>query len=140
MVAYSFKERFVAPIQDNVKHQTIRAPRKGRSRHARAGDDLQLYTAMRTKYCTLIGRSICIDVSDIRLSLSDAMAWITEQDGGLTTIYRCGMDEFARNDGFSGFDDMRQFWVVQHPGITVFDGVLIRWGGFMTGRMETTNG
>lgn len=77
MVAYSFRQRFVAPIQVGLgtiehipgteyapKRQTIRANRK---RHARPGEELQLYCGMRTKGCFLIGRARCTSVSGVRL-------------------------------------------------------------------------
>lgn len=122
MVAYSFKERFVAPIQDNMKRQTIRKPRLGRGRHARPGDDLQLYTAMRTKYCTLIGRAVCTIVVPVRLDFEINNLTIEgELDGQ--------RDRFARSDGFANWAEMRVFWASEHPGITVFDGVLIKWDG-----------
>lgn len=81
MVAYSFKRQFVAPIRiglgkevfdaayrsDSVvlrpKRQTIRAI--GKRRHARVGETLQLYTAMRTKQFQLIGKARCTVVRHI---------------------------------------------------------------------------
>lgn len=137
MVAYSFKEQFVAPIQDNVKRQTIRAPRLGRSRHARPGDQLQLYTAMRTKFCTLIGRAICLSVSGITMDLGRPRIQYVDTQGGVTTIF--DFDRFAQEDGFRDWDDMRAFWAQEHPGITVFDGVLIRWTEFRPGKMRASS-
>lgn len=123
MVAYSFKQQFIAPILAGTKRQTIRAPRKGRSRHARPGDELQLYTAMRTKYCTLIGRAVCAEVVPVQLDFEHAVLTIGgERDGR--------RDFFARSDGFQDWSEMRDFWAKEHRGVTVFDGVLIRWGGF----------
>jgi uncharacterized protein YqfB (UPF0267 family) len=65
MVAYSFKARFVEPILAGTKTQTIRADRK---RHARPGEDLQLYTAMRTKQCKLIRVARCTQIVSVMLS------------------------------------------------------------------------
>jgi hypothetical protein len=58
MVAYSFKERFAEPILNGTKGGTIRASRKGPLRaatggHAKPGEELQLYTDMRTRNCRL---------------------------------------------------------------------------------------
>lgn len=128
MVAYSFKERFVAPIQDGVKRQTIRSPRLGRSRHARPGDNLQLYTAMRTKYCTLIGRAVCLSVSTIALDFEHTKIQYRDVGGGVTTIF--DRDKFAEEDGFRDWNEMRSFWGDQHPGVSHFDGILIRWTYF----------
>ncbi|MFK5597639.1 hypothetical protein ACFZ8E_11600 [Methylobacterium sp. HMF5984] len=55
MVAYSFKARFAAPILAGTKAQTIPAERTGRSRHARPGEQLQLFSGMRTKHCLRLG-------------------------------------------------------------------------------------
>ena len=132
MVAYSFKRRFVAPIKVGLgihvahepgdahvytpKRQTIRAI--GKRRHARAGETLQLYTAMRTKQCQKIGEATCvyvmpisIDVLKTKLKFSD---FVTDADA------------FARADGFDCAADMHAFWLKEHgPG--KFEGVLIRW-------------
>lgn len=75
MVAYSFKQRFApqiiaglqtGPLVVGMKRQTIRADRK---RHARPGEELQLYTGMRTRSCQLLGRTTCTAVAPVRLLL-----------------------------------------------------------------------
>lgn len=120
MVAYSFKQQFMAPILSGAKQQTIRADRK---RHARIGEQLQLYTGMRTKSCRLIGRAACIDVEPVQLVLGAAG---TVTIGGRT---RSGgfLDEFARLDGFAKWDDLLYFWELNHPDVHLFSGVIIRW-------------
>jgi|GEM_PF-4621466 len=42
MVAYSFQDRWAADVEEGRKVCTIRARRKGRSRHARVGERVQL--------------------------------------------------------------------------------------------------
>lgn len=121
MVAYSFKQRFVAPILDGSKTQTIRAPR---ARHARVGEELQLYTGMRTKQCKLIRRAECIDVQDIRLRF--------DRDDVTTASFYLAtpveLDDFARKDGFANWEDMKSFWGAEHATASIrFEGVLIRW-------------
>lgn len=130
MVAYSFKRRFVVPIQVGLgqveridgteyqpKRQTIRADRK---RHARPGEELQLYCGMRTKGgCFLIGRARCVSVEPIGfLVCSDCIL----QDGKAWPV----SDEFARADGFAGAKEMADFWHAEH-GLGPWHGVLIRW-------------
>jgi len=119
MVAYSFKKRFAAPILDHSKTGTIRAPRK---RHARPGEELQLYTGMRTKSCRLVARETCMAVHDVAI------------DVGLLTIHSIAvdgvpiadLDAFARGDGFTDLAEMHGFWKAeQSPGL--FEGVWIRW-------------
>lgn len=119
VVAYSFKQRFVAPILARTKKQTIRADRK---RHAREGESVQLYTGMRTKYCRLILRAACVGIEPVTLIL------------GPVGIVRVGdrpfpgsLDDFARADGFNKWDDLVYFWELNHPDTPIFSGVLIRW-------------
>lgn len=122
MVAYSFKARFAEPILQGTKTQTIRAPRK---RHARAGEELQLYTGMRTKQCKLIRRAKCVDVGHVFLSFLNARveAW----DTGTAWTTPDELQAFAEQDGFASWKDLRQFWEKEHPGFDQFEGVLIRW-------------
>lgn len=131
MVAYSFKARFVKPIKAGLglkvyaepgdppcapKRQTIRAI--GKRRHARAGETLQLYTAMRTKQCQKIGEAKCIYVVPITIQvLKSALKF---------SSYVSDAEAFARYDGFANLADMHAFWIKEHgPG--KFEGVLIRW-------------
>lgn len=138
MVSYSFKRRFVNPICVGLgfdaepewagttfvpkfiapKRQTIRADRK---RHARPGEELQLYCGMRTKGCFLIGRARCASVHKVKLDFSGLVAIDREafQKQNL-------LDDFARSDGFRDFEEMREFWRNEH-GQPKFEGVLIRW-------------
>lgn len=84
---------------------------------------------MRTKYCTLIGRAFCLSASPILMNLDVPCAVITEANG-TSRIWPLGMDEFSRTDGFSCWDEMRQFWAKTHPNVVLFEGVLIRWTYF----------
>jgi len=135
MVAYSFKARFADPIIALTKLQTIRA--NGKRRHARPGEAIQLYTAMRTKQCRkLIDTDpICESVTPVRLSFH-------KQHGPLIFVVgdhqlSCDeMNEFAEQDGFSGGDyglpvfDMTAFWFENHgkrQDLIEFEGVLIKW-------------
>lgn len=128
MVAYSFKARFAPPILAGTKRQTIRAERK---RHARPGEQLQLYTGMRTRSCKLIGRAPCLSVTSIRLdfqvrrveSLDTGTAWTTAEE----------TDAFAVSDGFADWNAMAAFWAAEHPGIDLFSGVMIRWAPLLSG-------
>lgn len=130
MVAYSFKKQFVAPIREGLlvppmratlypKRQTIRA---GRKRHARPGEELQLYCGMRTKGCFLIGRARCVSAEPIELCWGAVHATVHFESGG-----RRLTNEFARADGFKNIDDMRRFWEAEHPDVDTFRGVLVRW-------------
>lgn len=129
MVAYNFKERFIDPIQVGLgrtlrsdirpKRQTIRAI--GKRRHARAGETLQLYYAMRTKQCFKIGDSRCTSVERI-IIYPDTM--IILRVGVIQTARQ--IQNFARQDGFENVADMQQFWLEEH-GPSKFEGALIQW-------------
>ena len=145
MVAYSFKKCFVAPIQVGLgiyrgdeetalraawpaaKRQTIRAI--GKRRHARPGETLQLYTAMRTKQCKLIGKARCIAVLPIRIMVNEHSMPV-EVDGRHVGVgshdYPGGLRELAQLDGFEHAEDMHAFWKAEH-GLGEFSGVLIKW-------------
>jgi len=126
MVAYSFKKQFVAPIKALTKGQTIRANRK---RHARPGETLQLYTAMRTKHCTLIGTATCFTIQPIRIDIEEAVITVLTGKSLITLTGLAAVDAFARRDGFEDWFEMRDFWRVNHK-TAVFCGVLIRWTNF----------
>lgn len=121
MVAYSFQKRFRDPILAGTKRHTIRADRK---RHALPGEELQLYTGMRTKYCRLIARVTCAEIGRIRIDLTGIIMG-TLIAAPLTM--KVELDAFAVLDGFEDWRDMVAFWKAQHPGITDFRGNQIRW-------------
>lgn len=141
MVAYSFRPQFVAPILVGLGHaphaigaefwsprqsyypkrQTIRAV--GRRRHARPGDELQLYTGMRTKSCRLIGRARCVAVVRATIWVAD---WCVMIEGrGVLGPRQLGT--FAREDGFADAAEMAAFWRKEHGPVEKWNGVLITW-------------
>lgn len=141
MTAYSFKKRFVEPIRWGLglgldlsdeaaaigtpKRQTIRADRK---RHARPGEELQLYCGMRTKGCFLIGRARCTDVARIHIHFRERRQsdWIQSAvTGKIDRPY--DLSQFAKSDGFESWGHMREFWSREHPGIRDFSGIIIKW-------------
>lgn len=113
---------FRQPIRTGIKTQTIRAYRK---RHARPGEIVQLYYAMRTKHCALIGIGNCLYVTPVQLVFPENRVIL----GGAAFEGWKKLDDFAHSDGFDGWLAMREFWREQHgPG--PFSGVLIKWGGY----------
>jgi hypothetical protein len=124
MVAYSFKRQFVRPILDGTKRQTIRADRR---RHARPGEELQLYTGMRTKECRLICRARCLDVLPIFIAFRKRARTDWVRVGGKKLDRPSELDAFARHDGFKDWGELREFWRTNHPGVCDFRGVMITW-------------
>jgi uncharacterized protein YqfB (UPF0267 family) len=90
VVAYSFQQRFAPPILSGTKQQTIRADRK---RHARPGEEMQLYTGMRTKQCELICRTTCISVVPITIEMLGEGS-VRFEDWVFRPLH--GIDAFAR--------------------------------------------
>lgn len=133
MVAYSFQQRFVPAIESGAKPHTIRGPRR---RHARPGDELQLYAGMRTRSCRLIRRARCRSVLAIALRfgarpLVSLFPLMEKEPGHLARVGErievVDLDRFAVSDGFADFDDMARFWRDSH-GASRFDGFIIIWG------------
>lgn len=128
MVAYSFQKQFVDPILSGRKTQTIRAV--GLRIHAQEGSGLQLYTAMRTKQCRLIGRAECLQTLPIRIDFSGIYPGDVIIIGKGPRIWQGDLEPFAQKDGFRNWDEMRKLWDKHHPNVLQFHGVLIRWKDF----------
>lgn len=133
MVAYSVKKRFEAPIRAGIKPHTMRNERTGRVPHVRPGQEMQLYTAMRTKYCRLIGCAICAVVTPVRIHFGIDRVKI---QGRPVIKGREALNDFAVTDGFSDWDDLCDFWNEEHSGIVDWSGVLIEWKDFKPEKLE----
>lgn len=124
MVAYSFNPRFIEPIRQGIKSQTIRA--HGHRRHARPGELLQLYSGMRTVHCQRILPDVpCLTVMQVDIVLDDGVITRVATDG----VPVIDLDAFALRDGFADREDMSAFWRAHHAGVDTvgFSGVLIEW-------------
>lgn len=123
MVAYSFAPRFIEPIRQGVKTQTIRAI--GKRSHVRMGQMLQIYSGMRTAHCVrIIPDTPCLDSSLIMIDFDDAMRITLIEVYGLPVIH---LDAFAIRDGFKNIEDMGAFWRFMHGPMERFTGALIEW-------------
>jgi hypothetical protein len=120
MVAYSFQRQFAEPIVVGTKGGTIRADRR---RHARPGEEMQLYVGMRTKHCRLIGRRICLAIEPVLLDFGRRKIIV----GSEVIAGERPLEAFARFDGFPGFDVMQLFWSGSLERIVTFEGWHIRW-------------
>ena len=115
MPAYSFKERFIQPIKDGKKKQTIRAKRK---HQIKVGDIVYLYYGMRSKHCIKIGEGICTKVIDV---LFLGTGWFVNKK----LLHGKKADKFAQADGFKNFDDMYNWW--EENNSFPFKGEIIYW-------------
>lgn len=124
MVAYSFNPRFIEPIRQGVKTQTIRA--NGLRRHARKGELLQLYSGMRTAHCQrILPDVVCLEVMSIEIAFRHGEIERVRVDG----MPCLDLDAFAIRDGFADAVDMWAFWRDHHPKSieTGFIGVVVEW-------------
>lgn len=111
----NFKAEFADAVESGEKRQTIR--RRWR-RPIQKGDDLYLYTGLRTKAVRLLGMAICESEEPIRIQY------------GLIEVAGCVLGwgdrvRFIRADGFERYRDFFLFFERQY-GLP-FEGVLIRW-------------
>lgn len=131
MVCYSFQPRFVEPIRAKVKGGTIRAHRK---RHARPGEQLQLYCRQRRPDgFKIIDDVTCLRVNEIEFDITDHRNPLLISNGVEIPAWSLQADQFARADGFGissdqvrEFHQMVAFWRCAH-GAILFRGVHIIW-------------
>jgi len=117
MTAYNFKAQFAGDVESGKKRQTIRAERKDR-RVPRAGEELQLYTGMRTKGCRKLRDVICDQVSEVSMSECGM-----KMDGiALAPLY---IEEIAILDGFESIEAFRDYFKDTYG--FPFHGHLIKW-------------
>ena len=124
MPALSFQPRFVRPILDGAKDQTIRPPRKV---PIRPGQTLHLFTGMRTKRCRRIATVPCARVGAVLIDFTVGCVAVKFDNG--SRFYGCleSLNTFAQADGFASWGEMRAFWREHHPGVDVFVGDIIAW-------------
>lgn len=127
MVAYNFQKQFAPDVESGNKNQTIR--KAGKRKPPKVGDQLQLYTGMRTKYCRLLRKVICASCSLIEIRpknrnvLVGSPSGITIQWNRLTDGV---IEKLALDDGFSSVDSFFQFFANQSDD-GLFEGYLIEW-------------
>lgn len=128
MPALSFKEQFVPLIESGAKRQTIRS----RKHPLKVGDRLYLYTGMRTKNCTKIAESICIETQAFELCMYKlGIAPTVKIDGSPITFQQ--LNDLAVADGFRNKYELTNFFVdspkaVREGVFTTFSGQIIKWG------------
>ena len=118
MVAYNFQKQFAPLVERGEKTQTIRALRK--TRHARVGERVQLYTGMRTKACRKLVEPdpVCVAVERVVID-----QFVVLVDG--RALSKRAANDFAKADGFLDFPAMRDWFKRTHE--LPFEGVLIKW-------------
>lgn len=139
MPALSFMKQFAAPVERGDKTHSVRAKRK---RPWKVGDKLALYTAMRTKFCRLLFRTVVTKVQDITIRNHTTRRF---EDTEYSPGRRCfgpwitvvidevelsddEMESFARSDGFADLFAFARFWEKNHEiHKQPFHGDVIHW-------------
>ncbi len=118
MPAYNFQIRFEQSLRAGTKRSTFRVVRKD-GKVQKVGDQVIMYTGMRTKACNYIGQSKCIGVRKA----------IVGEDGlcvdSLAPVSKTEADWYAQRDGFKDFAEM-QSWVRDTHGLPA-RGHIIEW-------------
>lgn len=123
MVAYNFQGRFEAPILAGKKRSTIRP--MGKRAHAAPGQELHLYTGMRTPDCRLLMRVPCAAVTPIRFTAACVMVlW----GGAWSYMGRRSAEaaDLAAAEGFASPADMFA-WFEDRYGFPTDPMMRIQW-------------
>lgn len=133
MPLLNFQGRFVDPIENDLKHHTLRNFRKY---PIHPGDTLYLYTGLRTANSRKLGEAKCIEVRHVIIkkdSIALRMQLTLAEDGeNVNTHYKVDrfftideLNAFAISDGFSDWNDMKKWWTTTH-GLP-WNGQMIKW-------------
>ena len=115
MVAFNFKPEFVDLIKSGIKTQTIREKAR-----CKIGDNLQLYTGMRTKACKKIIDAVCTSITPIYIDSGSEIVKL-----GSHRLNAAQLEELAIKDGFNNDDNFLLFFNDNYGEF--FNGYLITW-------------
>lgn len=121
MVAYNFRPEYEPRIQDGSKRSTIRP--RGKRRHARIGESLQLYVGMRTDACRKIRDAVCAHRSEVTIRRL-ANGRLSLKVGGIALAGE-QLERFVRRDGFDDCEAFLRFFERRY-GLP-FVGEYIEW-------------
>lgn len=126
MVALSFSKQFADDVRDGKKCQTIRAD-SGKRRLPMVGEELQLYTGMRTKHCKLLRRVQCSSLIPVVINASTRTVTLKHWDKSVAEILTGNqLTAFAEADGFPDVDSFFTYFC-SDSGKPFFSGWLIVW-------------
>lgn len=110
MIPYGFKQQFAPAVARGRKRLTLRRPRVAPARHADVGEEIGLWTALRTKQARQLG----VGIVTLRASLTLSEAGLGRVQGDfagvpadhielLETLLAGDADRLARLDGFKSW-------------------------------------
>lgn len=110
MILYGFKAQFAPDVARGRKRLTLRRPRFAPARHAQVGEEIGLWTALRTKQARQLG----VGVTTLRASLSISASGLGRVQGDfdgapadhielLECLLAGDADRLARLDGFKSW-------------------------------------
>lgn len=128
MPALNFSAQFATLVEDGIKCQTIRAPRKDGRAHCKVGDTIKLYTGMRTKSCRLLRTARVTRIDAVNIGF-----WDMALNGSrlIADLYKLpdsqslSDSDFAKADGFPDYATMCA-WFDKTHGLP-FHGSVIYW-------------
>lgn len=127
MVAFNFMARFAPSIEDGTKRQTIRAA--GKRRPPFPGEQLQLYTGMRTGNCRKLRDAVCQTTVSITISPKARVVRhvvpTSAESGYWDELSPEDVEQLAIDDGFSSADEFFAWFEKAHGDH--MSGFLIRW-------------
>ena len=117
MPALNYQPRFGYLVEKGFKPHTVRSIGK---RKIKAGDVLYQFTGMRTAHCHRLCMNLCTNVRRILIGRGGILVFTDP-----LTFIEPPVDQFALADGFTGWEEMRD-WFSDQYGLP-FNGQLIQW-------------
>lgn len=104
MVAYNFAAEHAPKVENRTKKRTLRLEPR-----AKVGDKLQLFTGQRTAQCRKLSQEdpTCTRVAKVELTRTDMKYDGTYQSPDI-------LDDYARADGFKGYQNMLDWFEAQY--------------------------
>lgn len=127
MIPYKFDMRFWTPIADGTKRATLRKLRTRPRRHARPGEEIQLWAINDPPL--QIRRAECAGVDGVLMELDTdkfCLGDITRNRSTWPNLDLGGREGLAKLCGFEHFTDAAAYWSGVHGG-GPFTGCLITW-------------
>ena len=128
MVAYNFQKQFSDDVETGKKRSTIR--RAGKKLPPKIGDELQLYTGMRTSNCRLLRKGKCTDVNPVMFTRRNShpifcIGVIVGSEKCWVEVIPTELERFAAKDGFKSIADFFAYFLGDSD--EDFLGFLIEW-------------